>query len=264
MRALHSLRLAGAQLRMSVLAALQYRLGFWTEGVLGVVWNGIGMIPLLVAVEHRGTVEGWGAWELVVLTGCFTGITGLFGALLQPALIASMNHIRLGTLDYVLLRPADALVLCLVADFSPWRLVEVFGGAVLVVVGLVKLGSVPTVGSLAAALAVGVAGIVALYGFGVLILCASFRAVRLQNLTFLMEALLDFGRWPVQVFRGPLKAFFTFVVPLAVMTTYPAEALIGRLAWSTVGIACATSAALLLVARLLWTRCLAGYTSASS
>ena len=30
------LRLVGGQLRMSVLAALQYRLGFWTEGVLGV------------------------------------------------------------------------------------------------------------------------------------------------------------------------------------------------------------------------------------
>jgi ABC-2 type transport system permease protein len=104
----------GAQLRMSVLAALQYRLGFWTEGVLGIVWSALGVVPLLVAVEHRGTVEGWNAWELVVLTGCFTLVLGLFGTLLQPALIASMNHIRFGTLDYVLLRPADALVLCLV------------------------------------------------------------------------------------------------------------------------------------------------------
>jgi len=259
-----AMRLGGAQLRMSVLAALQYRLGFWTEGVLGIVWSMLGVIPLLVAVGHRGTVEGWNSAELIVLTGCFTLVVGLFGTLLQPALIASMNHIRLGTLDYVLLRPADALVLCLVADFAPWRFVEVIGGVALIVAGLVQMGRVPDAASLAAAVVVGAAGLAALYGFGVLILCASFRAVRLQNLTFFMESILDFGRWPVQVFRGSLRAFFTFVVPLAIMTTYPAEALIGRLAWSTVAGAWVTSAALLLVARLLWGRCLAGYTSASS
>jgi ABC-2 type transport system permease protein len=257
-------RLVAAQLRMSVLAALQYRLGFWTEGVLGIAWSALGVVPLLVAVGHRGVVEGWTAWELVVLTGCFTFVLGLFGALLQPALLASMNHIRLGTLDYVLLRPADALVLCLIANFAPWRLIEALGGVVLIVTGLWQLGRAPTLEMLVTATAVGVAGLAALYAFGVLILCASFRAIRLQNLTFFMEALLDFGRWPVQVFRGPLRAFFTFVVPLAIMTTYPAEALIGRLAPTTVAVAVATSAGLLVVARLLWARCLAGYTSASS
>lgn len=257
-------RLFAGQWRMSVLAALQYRLGFWTEGLLGVAWSGLGVVPLLVAVGHRGTVEGWTAWELVVLTGCFTTVVGLFGALLQPALVASMNHIRLGTLDYLLLRPADALALCLIAAFNPWRLIEALGGVVLIVAGLIKLGRAPSPEGLAAALVVGLSGLVALYAFGVLMLCASFRAMRLQNLTFFMEALLDFGRWPVQVFRGPVRAFFTFVIPLAVMTTYPAEALIGRLEAGTVVAAVATAIGLMVVARVVWGRCLAGYTSASS
>lgn len=258
------LRLVGGQLRMSVLAALQYRLGFWTEGVLGVVWSALGMAPLLVAVEHLETVEGWTAWELVVLTGCFTLVSGLFGALIQPALNESMNHIRRGTLDYVLLRPADALVLCLVTAFAPWRLVEALGGLILIVVGMVRIGRVPAALDVLSALGMGVAGMVALYAFGVLILCASFRAVQLQNLTFLIEAILDFARWPAQVFRGFLRMVFTFVVPLAVMTTYPAEALLGRLGGSTVLTALATGAGLMLVARVLWLRALRGYTSASS
>lgn len=257
-------RLVGVQLRMSVLAALQYRLGFWTDGMLEILWSGLGVVPLLVAVSHRGGVEGWTAPELVVLTGCFTVVVGLFGALLQPALGASMNHIRLGTLDYVLLRPADALVLCLITAFNPWRLVGALGGVALIVGGLIALGRAPSAIELLAAATVGLAGLIALCAFGVLMLCASFRAMRLQNLTFFMEALLDFGRWPIQVFRGPVKAFFTFVIPLAVMTTYPAEALIGRLAPGTVVAALATSAGLLVVARVVWGRCLAGYTSASS
>ena len=72
------------------------------------------------------------------------------------------------------------------------------------------------------------------------------------------------ARWPAQVFRGFLRMVFTFVIPLAVMTTYPAEALLGRLAGGTVVTAMATSVGLMVVARLLWTRSLRGYTSASS
>ncbi len=258
------LRLIGGQLRMSVLAALQYRLGFWTEGILGILWSALGMAPLLVATSHLDSVAGWGVWELLVLTGFFTLVSGLFGALIQPALNESMNHIRRGTLDYVLLRPADALVLCLITAFAPWRLIEALGGLVLIIAALIELGHVPSLLDVLAALGMGLAGMLSLYAVGVLILCASFRAVQLQNLTFLMEALLDFARWPAQVFGGFLRMVFTFVIPLAVMTTYPSQALLGTLAGGTVVTAIATSVALMVVARVLWLRSLRGYTSASS
>jgi ABC-2 type transport system permease protein len=263
-RVLFYARLVAAQLEMSTLTALQYRLGFWTEGLLGLLWSVLGIAPLFVAVDHLGAVEGWGRWELVVLTGCFTVMSGLFTALLQPALRESMTHILKGTLDYVLLRPADGLVLCLTCAFRPWHLVEVLGGLLLVLLGL-TFGEVEVSPSaVLAGLVTGLAGLVALYAFGVLVLCASFRALQLQALTYVMEALMDFGRWPAQVFPPLLRALFTFVIPLLVMTSYPAEALLGRLSWGTVAQLVGVSAALLTVARWTWLRAIRGYTSASS
>lgn len=257
-------RLFAAQLKMSALTALQYRVGFWTEGMLGLLWSAIGIAPLFVAVEHLGAVQGWGRWELVVLTGCFTVLSGIFAALLQPALRESMEHIRLGTLDYVLLRPADGLALCLTCAFRPWHLVETIGGGLLVLAGLWMLGATPSATTLLAGLCTGLAGVVALYAVGVLVLCASFKAMQLQSLMYVMEALLDFGRWPAQVFPPLLRALFTFVVPLLVMTSYPAEALLGRLSWGTVAELIGVSALLLGVARVTWIRAIRGYTSASS
>jgi len=256
------LRLVAAQARLSGLAALQYRLGFWTEGLLGAMWSAIGVIPLLVATSYQPTVAGWGPWELMAVTGLFMGFSGVFGALLQPALIESMEHIRRGSLDALLLRPVDALALCLTSAFAPWRLTEAIAGAGLVAVALVKVGAAPDLGMVAAALVVIAAGIVGLYALGILALCASFWAMQLQNLTYLFDALLDFARWPSAVFKGPLRAFFTFVVPFAVMTTMPAEALLGRLAVSDVGIAVAVAAGLLVIARRCWWASLRGYTSA--
>jgi ABC-2 type transport system permease protein len=68
----------------------------------------------------------------------------------------------------------------------------------------------------------------------------------------------------VTVFRGGWRLLFTFVVPLALMTTYPALALLGRLD-AALG-AQAVGGALLFAAasRLVWTRAIGRYTSASS
>jgi ABC-2 type transport system permease protein len=256
------LRLIAAQARMSALAALQYRLGFWTEGLLGALWSAIGVIPLLVATSYQEAVAGWGPWELMAVTGLFMVFSGIFGALLQPALIESMEHIRRGSLDALLLRPVDALALCLTAAFSPWRLTEAAAGAALLVVALVKVGAAPDLWMIGAALVVIAAGIVGLYALGILALCASFLAMQLQNLTYLFDALLDFARWPSSVFKGPLKALFTFVVPFAVMTTMPAEALLGRLAAVDLGIAVVVAAGLLVIARRCWSASLQRYASA--
>lgn len=252
------------QLRQSLLAAMQYRVGFWSEGVLGLLWSLGGVIPLVVAVGHRREVAGWGPLELLVLVGCFTVVQGVFGAFLQPSLVASMQQIRRGTLDYVLLRPADALFLCLTGAFNPWRLVEVLGGLAMVALALVQLGHAPSLADVAGAVFVMGLGIAMLYALGVIMLAVSFWALKLENLTFFMESLMDFARWPGSVFRGPVKALFTYVVPLVVMTTYPAQAILGQLSPSALGGAIAVAAVLLTTARVLWSRALRGYTSASS
>jgi ABC-2 type transport system permease protein len=88
--------------------------------------------------------------------------------------------------------------------------------------------------------------------------------VRLDNLTFLLGSIFDVARWPVQLFRGMWRIVFTFVIPVAVMTTFPAMALLGRgsarLTLATLG-----GALLMLgVSRLVWRTAIRSYTSASS
>jgi ABC-2 type transport system permease protein len=249
---------------MSVLRAMQYRVGFWSEGVLGLLWSLLGIVPLGVALGHRDEVAGWGPPALLVLTGCFVGIQGVFGALLQPALLASMEHIRRGTLDYLLLMPADALFLCLVTTFSPWRLLDLAAAGLLVTAGLHASPALPSPADLGVLAVAATAGLVALYALGVLVLAASFVAVKLENLSFLLEALLDFARWPISVFRGLLRAIFTFVIPFAIMTSYPAQAILGRLDGVALAGSVATAGALAVLARTAWRRALRGYTSASS
>lgn len=258
------LRLVAVQLRIRVLAALEYRSAFWTSGVLSLFWSVGGAIPLVVALEHRPDVAGWTPWSLAMLVGCHMLVNGLFGAVMVPALFSAMEDIRTGALDYTLLRPVNALVSCLVADFQPWSLVESVVGVSLLVVAATAAHVSPGPLELVMFVLVLGCGIAALYALAVLILSLAFRAMQLQNLAYVLESLLDFGRWPISVFRGPLKAFFTFVIPFAIMTSYPPMALLGLLEPGAAVAAMATAGGLGLVAGVAWRRALRGYTSASS
>jgi len=258
------LRLVAVQLRIRVLAALEYRAGFWTSGVLSLFWSIGGAIPLVVALEHRPDVAGWTPWSLAMLVGCHMIVGGLFSAVMVPGLFAAMEDIRTGALDYTLLRPVNALVSCLVSDFQPWSLVESIVGVSLLVAAAMAAHATPGPLDLVMFVLVLGSGIAALYALAVMILSVAFRAMQLENLAYVLESFLDFGRWPISVFRGPLKAFFTFVIPFAIMTSYPPMALLGVLEPSTALSAMATAAGLGLVAGLAWRQALRGYTSASS
>ena len=66
------------------------------------------------------------------------------------------------------------------------------------------------------------------------------------------------------VWRGTLLIVFTFVFPVALMTTYPALALLGRLDAKTAMLALGGGIVFAVIARRVWRRALAMYTSASS
>jgi ABC-2 type transport system permease protein len=85
-----------------------------------------------------------------------------------------------------------------------------------------------------------------------------------DNLLYLFQSIFDVARWPSTVFRGVLSLIFTFLIPLALMTTYPALALLGKLTAATAVGAVAGALLFAGAARAIWLASIRRYTSASS
>src|SRR3990172_5830373 len=125
------LRLLGVQLRASTAIALQYRVEFLGEGALALFWAFWSLVPLLVVFGHRSAVAGWNFEEALVVMGWFTLIKGVLAGAVNPSLSSVVEHIRKGTLDFVLLKPADAQFLVSTARFQPWRATNVLAAGVI-------------------------------------------------------------------------------------------------------------------------------------
>jgi ABC-2 type transport system permease protein len=150
------------------------------------------------------------------------------------------------------------------ARVMPWRAVNVVTAGVLFAVGFAEIGRTPALLDLAVAAALLVAGIAILYSLWMVAASVAFWVVKIDNLTFLFSSIFDAARWPSSVFRGLLRVLFTFVIPLAVMTTFPAQALLGRAGAVEIVGGLGTALLALVVSRRLWVRAVGRYTSASS
>lgn len=258
------LRLLGTQLRVSLALGMQYRWEFLLDGGLTVLWTIVGLVPLSIAFRGRPPIEGWTFDRALVVIGWFTLLKGVLDGAVNPSLIRVVDQIRQGTLDFTLLKPADAQFLVSTAKFEPWKIVDAAAALAIFAYAFARLGRPPALLDVALSLVLLGAATLVLYSMWILVISAAFYVVRLDNLAYLFNALFDFARWPVTLFRGVIRIVFTVVVPLALMTTYPALALLGALDARTAALSLLGAAGFAVIARAVWRRAIAHYTSASS
>ena len=260
------LRLLALQLRTSALVAAQYRWDFLIDGVISLFWACTALVPLFVVYggAQRAGIPGWSLGESLVVVGWFILVQGVLEGAINPGLQAVVDHIRKGTLDFVLLKPADAQFLVSTSRFALWRVTSLFTALLTFAIAFRMLGRWPSLGGVGLALVLAAVATWALYSLWILIVSAAFYVVKVDNLTYLFGSIFDAARWPVSVFKGGLRFVFTFVVPLALMTTYPAQALLGRLEPATLAWSLGGTLVLAALSRAVWLSSLRRYSSASS
>src|SRR5512143_770380 len=140
---MRSLRLLAVQFRASLQTSMQYRLDFLVQGAMSFFWMAWAVVPLLVVFGERRTVAGWTLDEALVVMGWFLAMKGVLEGAVNPSLASVVEHIRKGTLDLVLLKPADAQFLVSTAKFAPWHVVDVLAGMGVIAWALLRLGHRP-------------------------------------------------------------------------------------------------------------------------
>jgi len=258
------LRLLWLQLRLSLATGMQYRWNFVVDGGVSLLWTALGLVPLHIALHDRPALAGWTFDRALVVVGYFTLLRGLLDGAINPSLLTVVDQIRQGTFDFVLLKPADAQFLVSTSKFEVWKGLDVLAALGILGWAFHLLGRAPPAAGVALSLALLGCAVLVLYALWILVVAAAFWVVRLDNLAYLFDAIFDFARWPVSLFKGGWRFFFTFVIPLGLMTTYPAEALLGVLSPRTALLSVLGSLAFALAARGAWTRAIGHYTSASS
>ncbi len=263
MRLLRFFNLAAIFAGASVSAQMEYRINFLINIVGSILTAGGALFGLLILTGDGQPIGGWSYREATVVVGLFTLVQGCIGCFLQPNLNKIAETVRLGTMDFTLLKPIDAQFYVSTRNVNVFRLVDVCVGLIVIIWAASGLPGVTLLGLMTGALLV-MTALAIVYSVWFMLATTAFWFVKVENATELFLGLFRAGQFPVTALPGWVRFFFTFVIPVAFITTVPAEAIIGRLVPTNVLVALVVAAALLLLSRWFWFFAIRNYTSASS
>jgi ABC-2 type transport system permease protein len=250
--------------KTSIVTQMQYRADFIIQMCMAIFWVFWNVAPLVVIFRLRPEIAGFDLEQAMLVMSAFLILKSMLDGLIQPNMIAVVEHIRTGTLDFILLKPTDSQLLVSTARVAPAKLVDFAVGVGIAVWSISRQDPAPGIDRLALGALLLFAGAASLYSLWLLVICTAFWFVRIDNLSYLFGALFDAARWPITIFRGWVRFVLTFILPIAVMTSFPALALLGRLPPEGAFLALGLSLAFLMISRRVWLWALQHYASASS
>lgn len=217
-------RLIGAQLK----SQMQYRVSFLLALVGSFAVNLAEFGVVLVLFSRVPLMAGWSLAEVGLLYG-ISGTAFAVADTFAAALDSFQVHIVRGTFDRVLVRPRGALFQVISEDFALRRIGRVAQGALVLAIASHNLPVAWSADKVAVLIAALVCGTV-IY-FSIFVLGAAFCFWTTQGkeathaFTYGGDALASY---PMDIYQGWLRRFFTFVVPLAFVNYQPALYLLDR------------------------------------
>jgi ABC-2 type transport system permease protein len=100
--------------------------------------------------------------------------------------------------------------------------------------------------------------------FHIAVLSLGIITLEVDHMIMVYRDLASMGRFPVDIYREPIKSILTFVVPVGIMVTVPAKAMAGLIGPLGVALAVAFGLFVFFLSLKLWDHALKKYTSASS
>lgn len=243
-------------------AELEYRVNFVLATITSLGNLSGSLFGLFLFYRTGYTFEGWSWQEALVVLGVFTVLQGFSSTFLAPNLNGIVKHVQNGTLDFVLLKPISSQFWLSSNTLSPWGLPDLLFGGMLIAYAGSKLG-IGINDYLLSAVPI-LFGFISLYSLWFMLGATSIWFVKIYNVTEVLRGLLEAGRYPMVAYPTAYRFFFTFVIPVAFLTTVPAEAMLGRVQIGWILGAGVLALGLLVVARYFWSFALRFYTSASS
>lgn len=261
---MHTLRVLSSLLKINIQMSLAYRADTIINILLNLMWLGWDLLSLSIIFNNTTTIGGWGFPELIALLGVFRLINTMMIALVWPNTEKFNQSIRDGSMDYTILQPVNSMFLVSFSRITVWRAWDLMLAIVLIGVGIHLSGDSVTPLQILTFVLLAISGVIVVYSLWIVLIALTFWFTKFDNNVTIMQALLDSGRYPVSVYPVWLRIIITYIIPIAVATTIPLQALRGDLNFGRILIYASIGIISFLVASQVWKAGLKRYSGASS
>ena len=246
----------------SLASEMEYRANFITSTLysLGQLVGTVATIDVLYDKSYQ--FRGWPKEAAYLVVALFTLLDGVTSSALSPNLSRIVAHVQRGTLDFILLKPLDPQIQLSTRNLTLWGLPNILFALCLIAYAgprahlawyAYPLGLFSVFFS-----------VVILYALWFMVATTTIWFTKVWNVTEVLRSFIEAGKYPMAAYHPAVRFFFMFILPVAFLTTIPAELMRGTRGPQFLVIEALLAAGLLLASRFFWRWAMRYYTSASS
>jgi len=220
------------------------------------------LIFIFVVVSKTKQIAGYNIWQVIFFYATFNLIDTV-PQLLMREVYRFRSYVVTGDFDYFLVKPLSPLFRVLFGGADVLDIFIVFIAIGLIIFSALNISGITAVSIFLYILLVVNTMLIA-GAIHIFISALGIITTEVDSALWIYRDLTSMGRFPVEIYREPVSFFITYVVPVGVMISFPAKALLGILSTVSFVVAFLLGGVLLILSLYFWQYALSKYTSASS
>jgi len=223
-----TLRLYGRYIDISFRSQMQYRASFIMLSIGHFLMTGLEFIGVLALFDRFDRLESWTLPEVALFYGMINMAFALCDATSRGFDIFA-GMVKSGEFDRLLLRPRSTVLQLAGQELTLRRIGRFSQGLIVLLWAAATLDVVWSPAKILLLMTAILGGACMFYGLIVLQATLAFWTTEsLEIMNTVTYGGVETAQYPLTIYRSWFRRFFTFVVPLACISYYPALAILGR------------------------------------
>lgn len=251
-------------LRFSFSKAMEFRLDFTFRIVMDIIYYVVNILFFKVLYLHTPMLAGWTEEQMMIFVASYILVDALSMTIFSSNMWWLPHFINKGDLDFHLIRPVSPLFFLSLKEFSANSFVNLLIAVGIFAYSLLSYTQSYEAWEVVLLCALIFNGVLIYYCCHMLMILPVFWTQSTRGFTDLFYSMGIAMERPDRIFKGWLRVVFTFILPFALIASFPARLFIEKFHWPTFLHLAGVSLALWMVMLVVWNRGLKNYSSASS
>lgn len=251
-------------LQFSFSKAMEFRLDFTFRIVMDCIYYVVNIALFKILFLHTDLIGGWTEPQMMIFIASYLLVDALNMTIFSTNMWWLPWYINKGELDYYLIRPVSPLFFLSLREFSANSFVNLLIALGFFVYSILTYDQPWETGRLIGLIALLLNGTLIYYCIQMVMILPVFWTQSSRGFIDLFYTLGLAMERPDRIFKGWLRAFFTIVLPFALIASFPARFFIEGFDTDTFVHLTLVTIGLWIVMLTIWKKALKNYASASS
>lgn len=215
-------------IKTALASRMAYRGDFIVSMFIMMIVEFAGPVITLIIYNNGASFPGWSQYEVLLLQGIFLLSRGISFPFFMGIVWNTISRVREGTFDLLLIRPRSILLMSVATAFDSEDLGKLIGGILIFRIALRHLPPQP-LSHWFSFFALFLFSLILMFAFALFMAGLGIVWIGNYRIYDIFMSVMDLGMYPKSIFTKSFQSIVTYIIPVSILASYPASALLGDL-----------------------------------